>query len=81
MTDADKSLVIKPTGIRKFDPQAESSLIARGLETLQALENKNEEADYYYRKGGLAYYDQGKLDEAIEAYKKVIELRPDGGTH
>ena len=76
MTEEDKSLVVRPTGIRKFNPQAESSLIARGLDALQTLENKNHEANYYYNLGNT-YRRQGKYDQAIEAYKKAIEISPD----
>ena len=75
MTEEDKSLVVRPTGIRKFNPQAESSLIARGLEALQALENKKE-ANHYYNLGNT-HHRQGKYEEAIEAYHKAIEISPD----
>tara|TARA_B100000809_G_scaffold254209_1_gene291138 strand:- start:254 stop:721 length:468 start_codon:yes stop_codon:yes gene_type:complete len=76
MTEEDKSLVVRPTGIRKFNPQAESSLIARGLDALQTLENKNHEANYYYNLGNT-YRQQDRLEEAIEAYNKAIEIKPD----
>ena len=73
MTEEDKSLVVRPTGIRKFNPQAESSLIARGLDALQTLENKSHEANYYYNLGNT-YRQQDRLEEAIEAYNKAIEI-------
>ncbi len=30
-----------------------------------------------YNNLGLAYYEQGRLDGAIEAYNKAIKLNPD----
>ena len=74
MEQSDKPILKTPGKLVKFDPNADKALIRRGLLAVQSLNLVGSAQDFYER--GLAKYEGGEYQEAVELFCQAISLSP-----
>ncbi len=74
MQESNKLVLRKSDTLVKFDPNADKTLIKRGLIAVQSLEPVGR-ARYFYERG-LAKYAAGEYQDAVERFRRATSLSP-----